>query len=107
MSESYFLVKWLHVAGAAILLGTGIRIAFHLWIALRGGNVATIAAAARATVLADFVFTLPAIVLQPLTGLALAHSMARRLEPSSIASRAAGSSSAGPPSSPWPRSSGS
>jgi len=75
VSESYLLAKWLHVVGAAILLGTGIGIAFHLWVALRGGNVATIAAAARATVLADFVFTLPAIVLQPLTGFALALSM--------------------------------
>ncbi len=75
MSEHYLLIKWLHVAGAAILLGTGIAIAFHLWIALRGRNVAAIAAATRATVLADFVFTLPAVALQPLTGIALADAM--------------------------------
>jgi uncharacterized membrane protein len=73
--NAYLLVKWLHVAGAAVLLGTGIGIAFHLWIAVRGGNGVAIAAAARATVLADFVFTLPAIVLQPLTGIALASAM--------------------------------
>jgi uncharacterized membrane protein len=75
MSAHYLLVKWLHVAGAAILLGAGIAIAFHLWIALRGRNAAEIAAAARATVIADFVFTLPAIVVQPLTGIALAEAM--------------------------------
>ena len=73
--NAYLLVKWLHVAGAAVLLGTGIGIAFHLWITVRGGNGVAIAAAARATVLADFVFTLPAIVLQPLTGIALASAM--------------------------------
>ena len=73
--NAYLLVKWLHVAGAAILFGTGIGIAFHLRVAVRGGNVVAIAAAARATVLADFVFTLPAIVLQPLTGIALASTM--------------------------------
>jgi uncharacterized membrane protein len=73
--SAYLLVKWLHVAGAAVLLGTGIGIAFHLWITVRGGNGVAIAAAARATVLADFVFTLPAIVLQPLTGVALASAM--------------------------------
>jgi uncharacterized membrane protein len=72
MTEYYVLIKWLHVAGAAILLGTGLGIAFHLWITLRGANVEAIAAAARATVISDLVFTLPAIVLQPLTGIALA-----------------------------------
>jgi uncharacterized membrane protein len=84
MNEHYLLIKWLHVAGAAILLGTGIGIAFHLWITLRGRNIVAIAAAARATVLADFVFTLPAIVLQPLTGIALANAMGYPLDSSWI-----------------------
>ncbi len=34
---------------------------------------APIAAAARVTVIADYAFTLPAVVLQPITGMALAH----------------------------------
>lgn len=72
MIEHYVLLKWLHVVGAAILFGTGFGTAFHFWITSRSGNVAAIAAAARSTVLADFLFTLPAVVLQPLTGLALA-----------------------------------
>jgi uncharacterized membrane protein len=50
-------------------------IAFNLWLALRERDAAKIAAAARATVLADFTFTRPAIVLQPLTGAALAVAM--------------------------------
>jgi uncharacterized membrane protein len=70
--EHYVLLKWLHVVGAAILFGTGLGTAFHFWITTRSGNVAAVAAAARSTVLADFLFTLPAAVLQPLTGLALA-----------------------------------
>jgi uncharacterized membrane protein len=80
VSGSYLVVKWLHVTGAAILFGTGLGIAFHLWIALRGGSLATLVAATRAAVLADFVFTLPAIVLQPLTGIALARSMGYPLD---------------------------
>lgn len=72
MAEHYLALKWLHVVGAAILFGTGLGIAFNFWLALRGVNVATIAAAARATVIADFAFTLPAVVLQPVTGIALA-----------------------------------
>lgn len=75
MKEHYLVIKWLHVGGAAILLGAGLAIAFHLWLALRGKNAGEIAAAARATVIADFVFTLPAIVAQPLTGIALALAM--------------------------------
>ena len=78
--SAHLVLKWLHVAGAAILLGAGLAIAFHLWLALRGREVATIAAAARATVIADFVFTLPAVVLQPVTGLALAWAMGYPLD---------------------------
>jgi uncharacterized membrane protein len=71
--EAYSLVKWLHVLGATVIFGTGIGTAFHFWIAMRREGVDAIAAAARSTVLADHCFTLPAVVLQPLTGLALAR----------------------------------
>ena len=72
MAEHFLLLKWLHIVGAAILLGTGLAIAFHFWLALRGSSVVVIAAAARAMVIADFAFTLPAVALQPVTGIALA-----------------------------------
>jgi uncharacterized membrane protein len=72
MAELYVPLKWLHIVGATVLFGTGLGSAFHFWHALRGGNAEALAASARATVLADFAFTLPAVVLQPLTGLALA-----------------------------------
>jgi uncharacterized membrane protein len=72
MIDHLVLLEWLHILGAAVLLGTGLGIAFNFWLALRGADVAFIAAAARATVIADFVFTLPAVVLQPVTGIALA-----------------------------------
>lgn len=74
MAELYLPLKWMHIVGAAILFGTGLGTAFHFWCALRGGKVAVIAASARATVLADWLFTLPAMVLQPVTGLALASA---------------------------------
>ena len=72
MAEHYLALKWLHVVGAAVLFGTGLAIAFNFWLALRGASVAMIAAAARATVIADFAFTMPAVALQPVTGIALA-----------------------------------
>ena len=68
----YFVLKYLHVIGAAVLLGTGAGIAFFLLMAHLSGQVAAIAAVARIVVLADFVFTATAIVAQPLTGVLLA-----------------------------------
>lgn len=68
----YFLLKFLHVIGASVLLGTGAGIAFFMLLAHRTGNAATVAAVARIVVVADFVFTATAVVAQPLTGAALA-----------------------------------
>lgn len=68
----YFLLKFLHVIGASVLLGTGAGIAFFMLLAHRTGTAATVAAVARIVVVADFVFTATAVVAQPLTGGALA-----------------------------------
>jgi uncharacterized membrane protein len=68
----YFVLKYLHVIGAAVLLGTGAGIAFFMLLAHRTGNAATIAAVARIVVIADFLFTATAVVAQPVTGVALA-----------------------------------
>ncbi len=72
MAEWYLPLKWLHIVSATVLFGTGLGTAFHFWFTCRGGNVAAIASAARTTVVADLVFTLPAALLQPATGVALA-----------------------------------
>jgi uncharacterized membrane protein len=68
----YFVLKYLHVIGAAVLLGTGAGIAFFMLLAHRTGDSATIAAVARIVVIADFLFTATAVVAQPITGVALA-----------------------------------
>ncbi|TIY01871.1 MAG: DUF2269 family protein, partial [Mesorhizobium sp.] len=68
----YFVLKFLHVIGASVLLGTGAGIAFFMLLAHRTGNAATIAAVARIVVVADFLFTATAVVAQPITGVALA-----------------------------------
>lgn len=69
---TYFLLRYLHVIGAAVLLGTGAGIAFFMLLAHRTGDAAVIAGVARIVVIADFVFTASAVVVQPLTGIALA-----------------------------------
>jgi uncharacterized membrane protein len=72
VGELYLPLKWLHIVSATVLFGTGLGTAFHFWLTCRSANVAAIASAARTTVVADFVFTLPAAIVQPATGLALA-----------------------------------
>ena len=89
MAEYYLQIKWLHILGATVLFGTGLGTAFHFWLTLRTGNVAAIAASARATVLADWLFTLTAGILQPLTGLALAQAAGYPLTSAWIAGSAA------------------
>jgi uncharacterized membrane protein len=68
----YFVLKYLHVVGASVLLGTGAGIAFFMLLAHRTGNAVTVAAVARIVVIADFLFTATAVVAQPITGVALA-----------------------------------
>lgn len=67
----YYLLKFLHVIGATVLLGTGAGIAFFMLMAHRTGDAATIAATARIVVIADWLFTATAVVAQPITGLLL------------------------------------
>jgi uncharacterized membrane protein len=70
----YFFLKFLHVIGAAVLLGTGAGIAFFMLMAHRDGRPAVIAGVARIVVIADFVFTATAVVAQPVTGLLLVRA---------------------------------
>jgi uncharacterized membrane protein len=64
----YFIVKYLHVLGAIVILGTGAGIAFFMLMAHRSGDPAFIARTATTAVIADMVFTLTAVVLQPVSG---------------------------------------
>ncbi len=69
---AYFLLKYVHVIGASVLLGTGAGIAFFMLRAHLTGDVGTIAGVSRIVVVADYLFTATAVVLQPVTGVALA-----------------------------------
>lgn len=69
------LLRWLHVIGAAVLLGTGAGIAFFMVMAHRTRDAGLIAHVAGTVVVADFLFTATAVVIQPLTGIALAHAL--------------------------------
>jgi uncharacterized membrane protein len=71
---TYYLLKWLHVIGSTLLLGTGAGIAFFMLMAHRTRDVRVIAAVARIVVIADYLFTATAVVAQPITGVLLAEA---------------------------------
>lgn len=69
------VLRWLHVIGACVLLGTGAGIAFFMVMAHRTGNAMLIAHTARAVVIADWIFTASAVVIQPITGALLVEAV--------------------------------
>ncbi len=73
--NAYFLLKTVHIVSATILFGTGLGTAFFKWITDRSGNVQAIRVVAERVVLADWIFTTPAVVVQPITGLLLARML--------------------------------
>jgi len=62
------ILRWLHVIGACVLLGTGAGIAFFMLMAHRTRDARLIAHTAGVVVLADLLFTTSAVIVQPVTG---------------------------------------
>jgi uncharacterized membrane protein len=70
---TYLVVKWLHVLSSTLLFGTGLGSAFYMYFTSRTRNLQAIAVVTRHVVIADWAFTTPTIILQPLTGFYLMH----------------------------------
>lgn len=66
---TYATLKTLHILSMVLLFGTGLGSAFYKWMADRSGNLAHIAVTNRHVVLADWLFTTPTIIFQPISGL--------------------------------------
>ena len=71
--NEYLVVKWLHILSSTILFGTGIGSAFYMFFASRQPDARVAHFVVRHVVVADWVFTTTAIIVQPATGLWLAH----------------------------------
>ncbi len=69
--DNYLILKMIHILSAVVVAGTGTGIAFFMFMANRSSNVAAIAVTARNVVLADWVFTAPAIVALFVSGMLL------------------------------------
>lgn len=64
----YLFLKYIHVISSTVLFGTGVGSAFYMLRANLSKDVPSICFASRNVVLADWLFTTPAVIIQPLTG---------------------------------------
>lgn len=71
----YELIKWVHLLSATVLFGTGLGSAFYKWCADRSRNLQAIAHTNKIVVIADWMFTTPTVIIQPITGVWLAYVM--------------------------------
>ena len=76
----YLIIKWVHILSAILLFGTGLGSAFYKFFTDRTGNTAAIAVTNRLVVLADWLFTTPTIIIQPLTGFWMLHILNQSIE---------------------------
>jgi uncharacterized membrane protein len=69
----YIIVKWLHILSSTLLFGTGLGSAFYMFFTSLTRDARAVAGVVRLVVIADWSFTTPTIIIQPLTGLYLIH----------------------------------
>lgn len=69
----YLVVKWIHILSSTVLFGTGLGSAFYMFFASLTRDTRVVATVVRYVVIADWIFTTPTIILQPLSGFYLMH----------------------------------
>ena len=67
--NAYLWIKLVHILSATLLFGTGIGTAFFMLKAYLSNNDAAMAVTTRNVVIADWLFTTPAVVIQLASGL--------------------------------------
>ena len=67
--NTYLWLKLVHVLSATLLFGTGLGTAFFMLKAYLSGNDEAMRVTTRTVVMADWLFTTPAVVVQLVTGL--------------------------------------
>jgi uncharacterized membrane protein len=67
----YLALKLVHILSSTVLFGTGLGTAFSMWRAHKSADARVVSAVTHNVVLADWWFTTPAVIAQPVTGFAL------------------------------------
>jgi len=68
---AYYWLKLIHIMSATVIFGTGLGSAFYMYRAHLSADDRAIFFAARNIVIADWIFTTPAVIIQPVTGILL------------------------------------
>lgn len=71
----YLGIKLIHIFGATLLFGTGLGTAFFMLRAYLGGDRGTMLHTSESVVVADWLFTAPAVLLQLVTGLWMTNTL--------------------------------
>ena len=72
---TFLTLKVIHILSAIILFGLGCGTVFFKMMADRSNNHAAIAVTSEHVVLADWWFTTPTVIIQPITGIMLANQL--------------------------------
>lgn len=71
----YLIVKTLHILSAVLIMGTGLGTAFYLFMVNRTDSILAKTVVSRLVCRADFYFTTPAVIFQPLSGMWLMNKI--------------------------------
>ena len=71
--NAYLIIKTLHIISSVLMVGTGFGSAFYLFFANRSNSIAAQAVVSKWVMRADYYFTTPAVIFQPLSGLWMLH----------------------------------
>jgi uncharacterized membrane protein len=69
----YLIIKWIHILSSTLLFGTGLGSAFYMFFTSRERDPRVIATVVKYVVIADWLFTTPTVILQPLSGFYMVH----------------------------------
>lgn len=69
--EYYLTLKLIHILAAVVVTGTGMGIAFFMFMANRSNTPQAIYVTAQHVILGDWLFTTPAVITQIITGILL------------------------------------
>ncbi len=75
----FLVLKLIHIVSAIILFGMGLGTVFYKIMADGSGNHDAIAMTSRHVVQADWWFTTPTVIIQPVTGILMAYQLSMPL----------------------------
>lgn len=75
MFNIYFILKYIHIISAMLMVGTGFGSALYVFFSNRFGNLASQYFTNKMVVFCDWTITTPAIIIQPLSGYFLAKQL--------------------------------